>query len=89
MNVFGEFVDPVESIVLCVDVGTLVLDALSQVEDVVKQSRAKGNDEQVGDDHLPARPAPTRVFVLAFLRHDAAKIELFPKFAAIINRYYL
>jgi hypothetical protein len=63
--------------VLRVDVGALVIDALSQVEDVVKQSRAKGNDEQVGDDHLPTCPAPAWVLVLAFLRHDAAKIELF------------
>jgi hypothetical protein len=82
MNVFGEFVDPVEGIVLRVDVGSLVLDAFAQVEDIVKQSRAQGHDEKVGDDHLPTRPAPTRVIVLAFLRHDGAKIELFPKFAA-------
>jgi hypothetical protein len=77
MHVFGELVDPVEGIVLRVDVGALVIDALSQVKDIVKQSRAKGNDEQIGDDHLPTRPAPAGVFVLAFLRHDAAKIELF------------
>ena len=77
MHVFGEFVDPIKGVVLRVDVGALVLNALSQVEDVVEQSRTKGNDEQVGDDHLPARPAPTRVFVSAFLRHDGAKIELF------------
>ena len=82
MHVFGELVDPVDGCVLRVDVGTLVLDALTQVEDVVKQSRTKDDDEQVGDDHLPARPAPAGVFVLAFLRHDGAKIELFPKFAA-------
>ena len=36
MHVFGEFVDPVEGIVLRVDVGALVLDALSQVEDIVE-----------------------------------------------------
>jgi hypothetical protein len=77
MDIFGELVDPAERYVLRVDVGALVIDALAQVEDVVEQSRAKGNDEQVGDDHLPTRPAPAGVFVLAFLRHDAAKIELF------------
>ena len=82
MYVFCEFVDPIERIVLRVDVGALVLDAFAQVEDVVKQSRTEGHDEQVGDDHLPTCPASTRVIVLAFLRHDGAKIELFPKFAA-------
>ena len=77
MHVFSELVDPIERIVLGVDVGALVFDTLSQVGHIVKQSRTKGNDEQVGDDHLPTRPAPTRVFVSAFLRHDGAKIELF------------
>ena len=58
----------------------MVFDAFAQVEDVVKQSRTEGHDEQVGDDHLPTRPASARVIVLAFLRHDAAKITLFPRF---------
>ena len=74
---FGELVDPVERIVLRVDIGALVLDAVAQVEDIVQQSRAKGEDEQVGDDHFPTRPASARVIVFTFLRHDAAKIELF------------
>ena len=45
MHVFGELVDPVEGVVLRVDVGTLVLDALAQVEDIIEQSRTKGNDK--------------------------------------------
>ena len=77
MDVLGELVDPAERYVLRVDIGALVIDALAQVEDVVEQSRAKGNDEQVGDDHLPTRPAPARVFVVPFLRHDGAKIGVF------------
>ena len=85
MHVFGKLVDPVEGVVLCVDVGTLVLYAFAQVGDIVKQSRTKGQYKQVGDDHLPTRPAPARVFGFVFLRHDGAKIELFPKFAAKSN----
>ena len=77
MNVFGEFVDPIERIVLGVDVGALVLYAFAQVGDIVKQSRTKSQNKQVGDDHLPTRPAPAGVFGFVFLRHDAAKIELF------------
>ena len=85
MHVFGEFVDPIECIVLGVDVGALVLYAFAQVGDIVKQSRTQGQDKQIGDDHLPTRPAPAGVIGFDFLRHDGAKIELFPKFAAKSN----
>ena len=83
MDGFGELVDPAESVMLQIDVGALVLDAFAQVEDIIEQSHAEGQNEKVGEYHLPTRPAPAGVFVFAFLRHDAAKIELFPIFAAI------
>ena len=62
---------------LRVDVGALVLDAVAQVEDIVKQSRAKRQHEGVGNDHLPACAAPARVIGFRFLRHDGAKVILF------------
>ena len=48
------------------------------------QGCAKGQDEQVGDDHLPTRPASTGIIVAAFLRHDGAKITLFLCFAFFV-----
>ena len=65
MDVFGETVHPIERRVLCVDVRALVFNAFTKVEDVIKQGRAKGDDEQVGDDHFPARPPFDGIFVLA------------------------
>ena len=85
MDIFGELVDPVEGVVLRIDVGTLVFDAVAKVEDVIEQGRAKSHDEEVGEHHLPTRSAFAWVFVFPFLRHDAAKIKLFPKFAPIIT----
>ena len=45
MHIYGELVDPIERFVLRVDVGTLVLDAFAQVEDVIEQSRTKSHNE--------------------------------------------
>ena len=82
VDVFRELVDPIERVVLRIDVGALVLDAVAQVEDIIKQSRTKGHDEQVGEHHLPTRPASAGVIAMAFFRHGGAKVKLFPKFAA-------
>jgi hypothetical protein len=77
MHVFRELVDPIQGIMLHFDVGALTLDAVSKVEDVVKQGTAERKNEKVGEYHLPTCPTPGRVIVFAFLRHDGAKVTLF------------
>ena len=72
-------------LVLRGEMGFLAIDRLTQAEDVVEQGAAQGEDEKVGEHHLPAGAALVRIFVSTFLRHDAAKIELFPNFAANLS----
>ena len=84
MHVFSELVDPVQGVVLLFDVGALALDAVAQVEDVVKQGTAERENEEVGEHHLPTCPASAGIIVITFLRHDGAKVTLFSKRAGLL-----
>jgi hypothetical protein len=84
--ILGELVDPIQGVMLCLDVGALALDVVAQVEDVVKQGAAERENEEVGEHDLPTRPASAGVFVLTFLRHDGAKVKLFFKVGRAIGQ---